>query len=162
MNAVDRFNKSIKSLNLHRPSKKWDRKLSVFIFEAIIHNAYILYKKPEKKYNKTCFLEDLSKHFLDYNSEEDNHFCENDEKPRRCVVCYKKGERKTTIHKCFDCKKHLHPGICYKEYHIDKFKATKIKSSQKSCENLETSGNLEDDITLENGGSVLASSYTSI
>ena len=99
MNAVDRFNKSIKSLGLRRPAKKWDRKLSVFLIESMIVNSYILFRKPHTKYNKTDYLEDLVLNYLSYDAEE-NHFCQEAEKQGRCVVCYKQTKRKVTYHQC--------------------------------------------------------------
>ena len=131
MNAVDRFNKSIKSLGLRRPAKKWDRKLSVFLIESMIVNSYILFRKPHTKYNKTDYLEDLVLNYLSYDAEE-NHFCQEAEKQGRCVVCYKQGKRKVTYHQCGKCRNFLHPGKCYREYHTIHH-ASSVASKSKIC-----------------------------
>ena len=121
MNGVDRFNRSIKSFNLKKPSKKWDRKLSVFIVEIILHNSFLLYgPKEEKIYTRTDFLEEILKYLPDWdsmNSNEPIHFCYQSKTYNRCVICYKKGIRETTTHFCTTCRTYLHASVCFKEFH---------------------------------------------
>ncbi|KRH92606.1 putative transposable element [Pseudoloma neurophilia] len=68
MNGVDRFNQSIKSSKLKRASKKFDRKLSVFLLESILHNAFILLSSDAKmKYQtKHELIESLADLFMAY------------------------------------------------------------------------------------------------
>ena len=90
MNAVDRFNKSLKSLGIRRPSKRWDRKLSVFILESIIHNSFMLLEKPHRRYCKADYLEDLVRCYLKKQEIVYYlHLCIEDVKQGRCVICYK-------------------------------------------------------------------------
>ena len=144
MDGVDRFNRSIKSFNLKRPSKKWDGKLSVFIVEVILPNSFLLYRpKEEKRYTRTDLLEEISKYLLDWdsmNSNEPIHFCDQSKTYNRCVICYKKGMRKTTTHFCTTCRTYLHAGVCFKEFHSKDNTDTDQSYSYNCRENLESIG----------------------
>jgi transposase IS4-like protein len=121
MNGVDKLNQSIKSLNIKRSTKKWDKKLSLFILAAMLNNSYILWKPEEGiKKSRKAFDENLIKHFLNFNGHknEKNHFCDKGGKSGRCVFCYKIDKKRAeTNHYCVSCDKFIHPGTCFKKYH---------------------------------------------
>jgi hypothetical protein len=68
MNGVDRLNQSIKTFNMSRKSRKWNHKLSIYIFSVILHNSYILWGNEEnKRKTRKNFLSIVCKNLLDFN-----------------------------------------------------------------------------------------------
>ena len=95
----------------------------MFLIETIIHNSYILLGKKKNRYSKTDYIEDLLNCYLPSEQiYEQNHFCYTTETQGRCVICYKRGQRKATHHKCRTCNRFVHSGDCYAELHNKKLK----------------------------------------
>lgn len=119
MNGVDKANQCIKMFNLKRSSQKWTRKLSVHILEMFLHNSFILYDQSsnDKKFNRTEFLEILSKKLLTFSSDKSKYSKHQSDCSsqlyRRCYICFSKGLRSETNHKCLTCNKYMHPGACF-------------------------------------------------
>ena len=87
----------------------------------MLNNSFLLYEQPSCKKTRTAFLEDITKSILKFESnksQKDNktHVPMFDSKKRRCFICYKNGIRSETKYKCTTCKKHVHPGECWKEH----------------------------------------------
>lgn len=119
MNGCDKLNQSLHYLGLKRKSKKWDRKISLFTLELMIHNSYILWSPVcAKNKKKAVFIEELSKNLMKYViPTEYSHFCDTGKKRGRCVECYKENIRRETNHFCVACVKYLCSGKCYANYH---------------------------------------------
>ena len=140
MGGVDQYDQMIKSYFSNRKSLKWTKKLTVYLFNLIIHNSYILYKEFSTEQNKLksslCFRKQVVKILLSV----ENKKSEEEEKNKKvsiyhspvtfdynnrktCVMCLKKlGAVKRTKYGCGGCFNRKgtpsgpHPE-CFKEYH---------------------------------------------
>lgn len=123
MNGVDKFNQSLSYIHLLRKTKRWDQRLSLYLFETVIHNAYILWKPVNMaKKSKYKFMSLLAEDLVEYKREQRHqilHLCDKSDKSQRCVTCHKNGKRSETNHFCTTCKKFLHTGECFKTYHLN-------------------------------------------
>lgn len=72
MNGVDRLNQGTKAMKLNRAAKRFDRKISVFLIECIIHNANILFRKFNVSivYTKFDFIKMLISLYLEHEEQE--------------------------------------------------------------------------------------------
>lgn len=115
MNGFDRKNQSVLSMKLKRASQKFDRKLSDFILEMIIHNSSILLSENAKQKSKNRYnmIEHLAINWLAKNKNLGlKHVCDKGKKRGRCVNCQENRKRFTTKHRCSDTSKFSDSGEC--------------------------------------------------
>lgn len=146
MGAVDRSDHFISSYQFMRRTRKWYRKMFFWLLEVAIVNSYILYRSVQINSGKKPLVHlDFRKSLVESLVAEkiatrptckrgrpaqgppeqrlngSQHFMDKREngKRTRCVVCFKRGERKETVYFCKSCvtKPGLHPENCFEAYH---------------------------------------------
>lgn len=145
MNGVDRFDQSLSSCSLLRSSKKWSKKVVLYLINCALVNSFHVYKElnPGKKLNMKKYIEEVTKFWL-YDTEEvtrtkpkpakklsvrtssemEKHFIEpiktNGQQKyptKACFVCTRNKKRKYTRYICSECKVPLHKEQCFQIYH---------------------------------------------
>ena len=118
-----------------RKNKRWTNKLSVYLINMMIHNAYIIYKHFSNEPNKIqkhlvyrkivqCLLKSASTDEILSNLQHEavehaGHWpIEVISKDKRdCIICKSNNIRKTTRVYCEKCLKFLCIKECFKNYH---------------------------------------------
>lgn len=133
MGGVDKFDQMIKYYPLKRKTNRWTQKFTVHIFEILLHNSHVLYKKysletPVSHYD---YVESIIKYLLvkgqtaskEKKATQDHtrklHLPLKSEKRSNCYNCYKMHKlRSTTFMKCEKCDVFLCISPCFYSYHI--------------------------------------------
>ncbi|KAG0437452.1 PiggyBac transposable element-derived protein 4 [Dictyocoela muelleri] len=133
MGGVDKFDQMIKYYPLKRKTNRWTQKFSMHIFELLLHNCYVLYKKFKKgkTLNHYSFIQTIISFLIDKGSRTSNNLTENSHietsqhlpykvnKRNQCYNCLLSNKKiSTTGIVCIKCNIYLCVTRCFYDYHI--------------------------------------------
>ncbi|KAG0433507.1 PiggyBac transposable element-derived protein 4 [Dictyocoela muelleri] len=133
MGGVDKFDQIIKYYPLKRKSNRWTQQFSMHVFELLLHNSYVLYKKYRKgKFlSHYDFIQAIIRYLIRRGTEKNKYIVKDTTLDRSIHLPYKASKRNPCINCCNTNSKISTTGVvctkcgtyvcispCFYDYHI--------------------------------------------